>query len=103
MFHSFVTKFRPGANERSRLSGIEDHVGAEPHPGDLRVAQRVRAIQRDHVQRIDPVAKRFRHLAVLRVAHDAVQQHRVERRAPVEMQPRHDHASDPEEQNVGHR
>ena len=44
-------------------------------------AQRVRAVLVDDLQRIDAVAQRLAHLAPLRVAHKAVDQHGVERAA----------------------
>ena len=37
------------------------------------VAQRVGAVALDHLERIDPVAQRLGHLAMLGVAHRAVQ------------------------------
>ena len=56
MFQSFVTKFRPGANDFSRSSGSKIDVHAEPHPGHHRVAQRIGAEPRDHVEWVDAVA-----------------------------------------------
>ena len=100
MFQSFVPKLRPVANDLSRSFGSRMTSAPMPMPGDQRPAQRVGAVELHDVERIDAVAERLGHLAVLRVAHGAVQVHRVERRAPHELVARHDHARHPEEQDL---
>ena len=54
----------------------------------------------DHVERIDRVALRLRHLLALGVAHDGVDVDVAERHLAGEVQGRHDHARDPEEDDV---
>ena len=86
-----------------QVGRIEQHIHAQPHPGDHRPSQSISAVQLHHVHRIDAVAKRLRHLHMIHVAHRAVQIHGVVRRLAHEMQARHDHARDPEEQDLGRR
>jgi hypothetical protein len=51
----------------------------------------------DHVQRVDHVAQRLRHLAPVRVAHHRVQVDLLERHLARQLEAHHDHARDPEE------
>jgi hypothetical protein len=54
----------------------------------------------DHVERIDGVALRLGHLVAFGVAHDGIDVHVAERSLAGELQGRHDHARDPEEDDV---
>ena len=81
MFQSFVPKLRPGRERLVDVVRVENDVGAHAHAGDQRPAQRVGAVELDDVERIDAVAERLGHLAMLRVARRAVQIHGVIRRA----------------------
>ena len=65
-----------------------------------RKAQRIAAIFLDHIERIDDIAFRLRHLLALLVAHKGVDIDRAERHILHEMQPHHHHAGDPEEDNI---
>ena len=96
-------KVAPGLERLVEVGVIEPVVDAQAHLAHDRPAQRVGAVARNDVERIDPVAERLRHLAALRIAHRAVQVHGVERRAVlrIEVDPRHDHARDPEEEDLG--
>ncbi len=75
-FQSLFAKLRPGANEVSRSLGSRMTSVPTDIAGDQGVAKRVGAVALDHLQRIDAVAERLGHLAVLGVAHGAVQVHR---------------------------
>ena len=73
--------------------------------GDQRVAQRVRAVLLDHAERVDDVAEGLRHLAPVGRAHEAVQVDRLEGdvaalEAAHVVEREHDHAGDPEEDDV---
>jgi len=99
MFRALVTKFRPGANGPSRFWWIEDHVGPRPIPV-LRIPQRVRPVQRDHIRGSMPLPSDFDFSG-------AACRGRLPCRATVwnggrliEVDSRHDHARDPEEQDV---
>ena len=63
-------------------------------------AQRVRAVLLDQLERILNVALDLAHLDAAFGADEAIQVHRVKRRALGELQPKHDHPGDPEEQDV---
>jgi hypothetical protein len=89
-----------GRERLIELVRIENHVRAESHSGDERPPQCIGAIQLHDDERIDAVAERLRHLAMLRVAGDAVQVDGVVRCAAGEEVTGHDHPRDPEEQNV---
>ena len=67
---------------------------------DQRKAQRIRAEFLDDDERIDAVAQRLAHLAPLRVADDAVNQHVFEGNALHVLQPGKNHAGDPEKDDV---
>ena len=86
------------------LVGIAGIVsGADAH--GQREAQRVRAVLIDDFQRIHAVAQALGHLAALRVAHQAVNQHGVEGRLAHLLDAGEDHPRYPEEDNViaGHQ
>jgi hypothetical protein len=76
--------------------------------GLLRVHQARRALrdQRfevdavDDVDRVERVALALRHLLAFGVAHEAVHVHRMERHLAGEVRGHHDHAGDPEEDDV---
>ena len=102
MFQSLVAKLRPVANDRSRSAGSRMTSLPMPMPAISGPAQRVGAVAAHDVQRVDAVAERLGHLAMLGVAHGAVQVHRVERRLlPMNAYAGHDHPRDPEEQDLG--
>ena len=82
------------------VGGVEHHIDAESHSLQEGEAHGVGAELRNHVERVDPIAERLGHLAMLHVAHRAREVHRVERRAPHAVVAAHDHASDPEEENL---
>src|SRR5690606_148936 len=70
--------------------------------------QAIGAVRRDEIERVGRVAERFRHLASLRIADDAGEVNVTERNPPIErlagpdeLEARHDHARDPEEDDVG--
>lgn len=54
----------------------------------------------DDVEGVDDVAERLAHLAAMRVAHHRVQKHLLERALARELQAHHDHARDPEKEDV---
>ena len=54
----------------------------------------------DHVERVDDVALDLAHLLAALVRHEACEQHARERHFAHEVKPHHDHARDPEEENV---
>ena len=60
----------------------------------------IRAEQVDHLERIDAVAERLRHLATLYIAHRTSQIHIAERQLTHELEAGHDHTRDPEEQDL---
>ena len=62
--------------------------------------QRIGAVFVDDLQRVDDVAKRFRHLLALGVADKAVQVDGVERHLIHHGQLHHHHPGDPEEQDI---
>ena len=66
-------------------------------------SQAIGAIFRDEIERVGRVAKRFRHLAALRIADDAGVVHRTKRLFAHVLVAGHDHARDPEENDVGTR
>ena len=74
-------------------------VAIRSHDGQSE-ADRVRAVLLDHVQRIDDVPLRLRHLLPMLVAHESVQKDGVEGRAAGEAKAEHDHARHPEEEDV---
>ena len=78
--------------ERQVAAGARKHGEREPH--------RVRAELVAHLERVDDVALRLRHLLALLVADEAVQDDVGEGRAAVEGRSRHDHPGDPEEQDI---
>ncbi len=88
---------------RLDVVGIENDVGPDGAPRHQRVAQSVRAVESDHVQRIDPVAERLRHLAILGVAHRTMQIDRAKRDVAHELAAGHDHPRDPEEKDLRRR
>ena len=65
-----------------------------------REAERVRRIRLDELQRIERVALRLGHLRAVRRADDAVDHDVLERRLLHEVDARHHHARDPEEDDV---
>ena len=71
------------------------------HARHERVAQRVGAVALDHLERVDAVAERLGHLAMLGVADRAVQVHAGVRHLAHELEARHDHPRHPEEQDLG--
>jgi hypothetical protein len=84
-------------------------LDALEHGGELLLGHRIRLRLREqirerdalhHVERIDRVALRLRHLAAVRVPHDRVQEHVGERRLSEEVLAEPDHARDPEEEDV---
>ena len=75
-------------------------IGTRGDAGQQHEAQRVGAVSVDHFERIDAVAQRFGHLAALRVAHEAVDEHVLERRLAHDFDAGEDHSRDPEENNV---
>ncbi|CDN46068.1 Uncharacterized protein BN871_KJ_00010 [Paenibacillus sp. P22] len=68
--------------------------------GGQHEAHRIRTVLLDDVQRIDSVAERLGHLLAVRVAHQAVHEHVLERDAVREFQRREDHAGYPEVDDV---
>ena len=62
--------------------------------------QRVGALPGDRVERVDHVPERLRHLAALRVADQPVDHHVEERDVARQEQAAHDHARDPEVQDL---
>ena len=86
-FHSLLAKLRAGANDDSRSSGSRITSVPTDMPDDQRVAQRIGAVALHHLERVDPVAQRLRHLAVLGVAHHAVQVDRVYGASPMNWSP----------------
>ncbi len=80
--------------------GTEDDVGAGSRSDEQRHADGVGAVLLGDHQRIDHVALGLGHLLALGVAHQAVDVDRPERDVVHELQPQHDHAGDPEEQDV---
>ena len=79
---------------------VEAHVVARRIAGHQREAQCVRAVAVNDFERIDAVAERLGHLSALRVAHQSVNQHRVERQLAGLLDAGEDHADDPEEDDV---
>src|SRR5207248_3371439 len=67
------------------------------------VAKRVGAVIRYDVQRIDAVAEGLRHFHMLHVADGAMEVNGVEGRGVHERVTSHDHARNPEEQNLRRR
>ena len=65
-----------------------------------REAERVGGVGVDQLKRVERVAERLRHLASLRVAHDAVDHDVLERRLLHEVDAGHHHAGHPEEDDV---
>jgi hypothetical protein len=63
-------------------------------------AQRIGAVARDELQRIGRIAERFGHFAALLVADDAGEIDVLERQLAHPLEARHDHAGDPEEDDV---
>ena len=84
-----------------KIVGVEHEIRSHAHSRDHRKAQRVSAEFRDDIQRIDTVAEGLRHLDVVHVAHRPMEIHGVKRRCIHERVARHDHARDPEKQNLG--
>ena len=74
-FHSLLAKLRLAFTFSSEKRMSLPGAGARHQ----RQAQRVRAVLVDDLQRVDAVAQRFGHLAALRVAHQAVDEHGIER------------------------
>ena len=85
---------------RLEIVRIENQILPQRRVRDAGPAQRVGAELLHHDQRVDPIAQRLRHFAMLRVAHDAVQIDRRERLFAHELVARHQHPRDPEKQNV---
>ena len=79
---------------------VEAHVVARGIARDEHEAQRVRAVFLDDLYGVDAVAERLGHLASLAVAHKAVDKDIPERHVAPEAQSHHDHARDPEEDDV---
>ena len=79
---------------------IEAHIVARRVARNEHEAQRIRAVLLDDLDRVDAVAERLRHLAALAVAHEAVDEDVVERDVLAEREAHHDHAGDPEEDDV---
>ena len=75
-------------------------VAALPRHRGQREAQRVGAVLRGEVERVDDVALRFRHLLALLVAHHGVEKDGLEGHFSEEVQAQHGHAGDPEEEDV---
>ena len=63
-------------------------------------AQRVGAVFLDDLKRVDGVAQGFRHLPPFRVAHGPVQVHVGKWNLVHEFDPGHDHARDPEKDDL---
>ena len=72
----------------------------QQQPGGRFLHQRIEIDAVDQVERVEGVALRLRHLLALGVAHDGVDVDVAERHLAGEMQARHDHAGDPEEDDV---
>ena len=107
--------------QRAETAGIPQFVGKipadfaflvrildiQPDRRDVndREPQRVRAVLRDHIQRIGRVAQRFGELAPEAVAYDARKIDVAERMRSLELVSGHDHARHPEEDDIrsGHQ
>mmetsp|Transcript_18696 Transcript_18696/g.44683 ORF Transcript_18696/g.44683 Transcript_18696/m.44683 type:complete len:798 (+) Transcript_18696:625-3018(+) len=63
-------------------------------------AEGVGAVLRDGVERVDDIAEGFAHLAALLVPHEPVEEDGAEGRPARQLDPHHDHARDPEEEDV---
>ena len=68
-----VDEVAPGREGRLEVLVIEADVGADARAGEYGEAERVRAEEVHHLEGIDAVAQRLRHLAAPDVAHGAVQ------------------------------
>ena len=79
---------------------VEAHVVARRVARNEHEAQGVRTVLVDDLDGIDAVAERLRHLAPLAVAHETVDEYVAERDVLAELQAHHDHACDPEEDDV---
>src|SRR5581483_6884269 len=80
---------------------IHAHVVAGRTAGEDEKAQRVGGVFGDDIERVVAGAKvGFGHFGSVGVAHDAVQIHGVKRNLTHELDAEHNHAGDPEEQNV---
>ena len=80
---------------------VEEHVLAERRAAHGAEAEGVRAVFGDEFERVGGIAEGLRHLAALLVADDAGEIDILERQVAHELVARHDHARDPEENDVG--
>ena len=98
-----ISEVSPRRERGVHVVPVHDHVGTGRSTSHRSVAQRVRAVPFHDVQRIDAISQGLGHFAMLRIAHYAVQVHRLERALPQEVITSHDHAGDPEENDIGSR
>ena len=85
---------------RFALLYVEAHIVAGGVAGDEIIAQRIRAVLLDHLQRVDAVAEGLGHLAPLTVAHEAVDEHGLERLLVHLLHAGEYHSRNPEEDDV---
>ena len=79
---------------------VEAHIVAGRVAGDQRHAQRVRAVIRDDLQRINAVSEGLGHLASLGIPDKAVEKNALKRSLSHLLVTREDHSDDPEENDV---
>ena len=79
---------------------VEQHVLPERRAPHHSKPQRIRPELRNQIQRIRRIPERLRHLAPLLVPDDPRKIHVLERQRPRVLEPGHDHARHPEENNV---
>ena len=85
---------------RFALLDVEAHIVAGGVAGDEVVAQCVRAVLLYHLQRVDAVAEGLGHLASLTVAHEAVDEHGLERLLVHLLHAGEYHSRNPEEDDI---
>src|SRR5579883_331522 len=78
----------------------QPHVVAGSGAGHQCVAQGIRAKPVDHLQRVANIPLRLRHLLPMLIAQQAVEVNDLEGRFTGKLQAEHDHARDPEEDDV---
>ena len=83
-----------------QLVRLESHVISRCDACGQHEPQCIRTVLIDDLQRVDPVAQGFAHLATLCVAHQTVYIHMVERHFACSFQCREHHPYDPEEDDV---